>query len=81
METMYFVEICQHNAKNNSWNYKQTKAFSDLELAKKEFHNVMATYIGYGDLDHVGCLIWDCYGNKIVSEYWHKADTPVTPEE
>jgi len=72
METLYLVEICQHNAEKDSWNYKQTKAFTDLSLAKKEFHNQLATYIGYGSLDHVAVIIWDMYGNLIMSEYWQK---------
>lgn len=79
LETLYLVEICQHNEVKNSWNYKQTKTFTDLELAKKEFHNQLATFIAYGDLDHVGVILWDMYGNKIMSEYWHKAQ-PI-PEE
>lgn len=72
METLYLVEICQHNGVKDAWNYKQTKTFTDLSLAKKEFHNQLGTYIGYGELDHVAVILWDSYGNKIMSEYWHK---------
>ena len=73
----YFVEVCQHNAKSDAWNYKQTKAFDDLDSAKKEFHNVFATYINYGDLDHVGAILWDAYARVIMADYWQKP----APEE
>lgn len=78
METMYIVDWTSHNAKTGSWNFKQAKQFSDLDAAKKEFHNILATYIEYGDLDHVCAIIWDCYGNKVMSEYWHKVEEPLS---
>lgn len=71
-ETKYFVDFATHNAKSGGWNYKQTKMFTDLSSAKKEFHNVLSTYIQYGDLDHVVAIIWDMYGNKVDSEFWQK---------
>lgn len=80
MNTIYLVEICQHNAETGFWNYKQTKVFENLEDAKKEFHSILGTFICYGNLDHVAAIIWDCYGNKITSEYWHKAEPAPEPE-
>lgn len=72
----YLVEICQHNGDTDKWNYKQTLFFESLDEAKKAYHNQLGTYIGYGALDHVSVILWDSYGNKLMSEYWHK----VTPE-
>ena len=76
MKTMYFVEICQHNGKTDAWNYKQTKAFDDISEARKEFHNQLSTYINYGDLDHVGVILWDSYTNVLAREYWQKEQVP-----
>ena len=77
METMYYVDFTTHNGKSGGWNFKQTKQFSDLSTARKEFHNVLSTYIQYGDLDFVCAVLWDMYGNMKDSEYWQK---PVEPE-
>lgn len=80
MGTKYIVDWTSHNGKTDAWNYKQAKQFDDLNTAKKEFHNILSTYIQYGDLDHVCAIIWDSYGNKIVSEYWSKPAPEPEPE-
>ena len=80
MEIMYFVDWCSHNSKTNSWNYKQTKIFSDISAVKKEFHNILATYIEYGDLDFVTAVLYDSYGRMIMSECWDIRVAPEPPE-
>ena len=77
METMYFVDWVSHNSDSKSWNYKQTKMFADLSAAKKEFHNVLGTYIAYGKLDFLTAVLYDSYGRMIMSECW---DIRVAPE-
>lgn len=81
MANKYFVELNTHNAKTDAWNYKQTKAFDDLDAAKKEFHNIFSTYINYGDLDHVGAIIWDAFARVLMTDYWHKPQAPEETEE
>ena len=77
METKYFVDFCTHNSESGGWNYKQTKMFDNLSTAQKEYHNLLATYIEYGNLDFVCVVLWDMFGNMIMSENW---DIRVAPE-
>lgn len=43
----------------------------------KDYHGKLNTYIQYGKLDYVMVILYDSYGNRIMSEYWQK---PVEPE-
>ena len=79
METFYIVDFATHNSETDAYNFKQAKKFTDLASAKKEFHGILNTYIQYGKLDYVCVIIWDCYGNKIMSEYWQAPEEE--PEE
>ena len=81
VERKFFVEFNTHNAKTDAWNYKQTKAFADYDTARKEFYNVLATYIQYGDLDHVSAILFDSYGNMLDHSYWEAPAPESTPEE
>ena len=72
----FFVEFNTHNEESDAWNYKQTKMFVDYDSARKEFYNVLATYIQYGKLDHVCAVLFDSYGNMLDHSYW---DAPVEP--
>jgi len=69
----YFVERLLHNGEKDAWDYKATKKFDDIDSAKKEFHNVLSTYINYGTLDFVSVILVDKYMNVIDKEYWEKA--------
>lgn len=77
METKYFVDWISHNSEADAWNYKQTKIFSDLSSAKKEFFNALGTYIAYGKLDFFTAVLYDNFGRMIDSECW---DVRVAPE-
>lgn len=81
METMYYVDFTTHNGKTSGWNYKQTKQFASLDAAKKEFHNILSTYIEYGDLDLVTAVLWDSYGNMRMTEFWQKEQPAPEPNE
>lgn len=80
METKYFVDWCSHNKESDAWNYKQTKMFDSIDTAKKEFHNILATYIEYGKLDFVTAVLYDCYGRMVMSECWDVRVAPEPPE-
>lgn len=77
---LFMVETCTHNAKTGAYNYKLTKTFDDYDDADKEFCNIFATYINYGDLDKCSAIIWDEDANVLQRKTWHKDSTP-TPEE
>lgn len=81
METKYIVDWTSHNGDTGAWNFKQAKQFDNLSDAKKEYHNTLGTYIGYGKLDYVCVVLWDNYGNMIMSEYWDVRPQPTPPEE
>lgn len=67
----YFVEFVPHNADKDAWNYKQTKIFATLDKARKEYHNILSTYINYGALDLVTVYLMDSH-KAIKSETWEK---------
>ena len=76
----FFVEFNTHNEASDAWNYKQTKIFDDYDTAYKEFCNILATYIQYGQLDHVGVILFDSYSNKLDGRYWDKPEPQPEPE-
>ena len=76
MERKFYVEWNSHNAKTGSTNYKQTKEFATYDSALKEFCNVLATYIEYGDLDHIGVILFDSFCNVLDHRSWDKAEEP-----
>lgn len=76
MEVKYFVDWVSHNGDSDAWNFKQTKKFDDIDTAKKEFHNVLGTYIEYGKLDFVTAVLYDSYGRMIMSECWDVRPAP-----
>jgi hypothetical protein len=80
MEIKYFVDWVSHNSDTQGWNFKQTKMFDDLSAAKKEFHNVLGTYIAYGKLDLLTAVLYDSYGRMIMSECWDVRVAPEPPE-
>lgn len=71
MKEKYFVEFITHNAEKDAWNYKQTKMFATYDEARKEFHNILSTYINYGSLDKVTVYLFDS-SKAIKSETWEK---------
>ena len=75
-ERKFFVEFNTHNGKTDAWNFKQTKKFDTYDTARKEFHNILSTYIEYGDLDHVGVILFDSFANTMDHEYWDKPEEP-----
>lgn len=77
VERKFFVEFNTHNSETDAWNFKQTKKFDDYDTARKEFYNIMSTYIQYGKLDHVCAVLFDSFGNMLDASYW---DAPVEPE-
>lgn len=74
----YFVNIVTHNGETDGWNYKDVKAFENLDSAKKEYHNALSTYIAYGKLDNVSVCLFDYNHNVIARENWHKEFVEVT---
>lgn len=76
----YFVSWYLHNKENDGWAYKVVNRYDELSSAKKAYHTELANYIDSSAYDNVAVMLTDAYGNKIMSEYWHKAEE-VTEEE
>lgn len=47
----YFVWTKTHNYETNGWGlFTDPKRFDNLDLARKEYHDKLKTYIAYGKL-------------------------------
>lgn len=70
METIFMVAYTRHNAKTGGNAYKVDFASRDLSEAKKKYHALLGEYIASEDFDFVSVVLYDSYGNMIMSEYW-----------
>lgn len=78
MDTKYYVMRTLHNSETGAEDYQKPDSFSNLNDAKKKFHEYLQTFIGYGKLDRVAVVILDSALNIIQHEMWVKI---VEPEE
>lgn len=74
MKTLYLVAYTRHNAKTGGDAYKVEFASESLNEAKKKYHALLGTFIDSEDFDFVSVILYDSYGNKIMSEYCEKAE-------
>lgn len=77
-ERLYYVERRLTNGLTGATDYAKPKQFVNLDAAKKEFHNVLSTYIEYGDLIKVAVQLYDDNNSLIMSDVWNKEIVPVT---
>lgn len=79
----FYVFRTLHNGETGAEDYQKPDSFSNLDDAKKKFHEYLQTYIGYGKLDRVAVVILDSFGNTIKLETWSKIveEEPETVEE
>lgn len=77
----YFVNRILHNEETDGFDYQRPASFDNLDSAKKEFHNVLSTYINYGKLNKVSAILFDDYNNIYMKEVWEKpAPVVVIPD-
>ena len=76
METKYFVAEAYRYAESGNWEYKTSGSYSSLYDAKQAFHNRKAA-ITKASNDFAMVILFDSYGNKIMSDY---DNTYVAPE-
>lgn len=84
MNNAYFVWAKTHNYETNGWGlFTDPKRFDDLDLARKEYHDKLKTYIDYGKLDLVNVTVTDAFGNIVdnLNETWVKEDVPTAESE
>ena len=69
METKYFVaRAYRYASEGHSWEYQLVGMYNDLTTAKQAYHSNMAAIIKNTN-DFAMCILFDSYGNKILSDY------------
>lgn len=77
METKYFVARAYRYAnEGHAWEYSLVGMYNDLTTAKQAYHDNMGRIIKDSN-DFAMCILFDSYGNKIMSDY---ENTYVEPE-
>lgn len=77
METKYFVAEAYRYAESGGWEYSIKGMYSDVVAAKQQYHSRLAAIIKSSN-DHAMVILYDSYGNKIMSDY---VNTYVPEEE
>ena len=76
METKYFVARAYRYRDSGSWEYKLVGMYDDLSTAKQAYYSNMGSIIKESN-DFAMCILFDSYGNKLISDF---DDTHVEPE-
>ena len=76
METKYFVCRAFRYKESGSWEYKLVGMYGDLSTAKQAYYSNMGAIIKSSN-DFAMVILYDSYGNKILSDY---DSTYVAPE-
>ena len=77
MEEKYFVARAYRYRESGAWEYSLIGMYSTLTAAKQAFHDNMGRIIKESN-DMAMCIIFDCFGNRIDSDF---DSTVVEPEE
>lgn len=76
MDRIYFVAECYMYA-SGGWEYKITGKYDNEMTAKQAYHSRLGAIIKPSNV-HSMVILYDCYGNKIMSDY---VNTYVPEEE
>jgi len=76
METKYFVCRAFRYKESGNWEYKMVGAYDSLSTAKQAYYSNMGSIIKESN-DFASVILYDSYGNKIISDF---DDTHVEPE-
>ena len=76
MEKKYFVCRAYRIAESGNWEYKMVGMYADLSTAKQAYYSNMGSIIKPSN-DFASVILYDSYGNKILSDF---DDTSVQPE-
>ena len=69
METKYFVaRAFRYANEGHAWEYKLVGMYDTISAAKQAYHSNMAAIIKDTN-DFAMCILFDSYGNKILSDY------------
>lgn len=76
METKYFVAEAYRYKASGNWEYSIKGVYDDVTAAKQQFHSRLGAIIKDSN-DHAMVIVYDSWGNLIMSDY---ANTYVAPE-
>ena len=81
METKYFVCRAFRYKESGNWEYKMVGAYDDVSTAKQAYYSNMGSIIKASN-DFASVILYDSYGNKILSDFdsTYVAPEPPTPE-
>ena len=76
METKYFVARAYRYKESKNWEYSLVGMYADLTTAKQAYHSTMGSIIKSSN-DFAMAILFDSYGNRLMSDY---DNTYVAPE-
>lgn len=76
METKYFVARAFRYKESGNWEYKMVGMYDSLSTAKQAYHSNMGSIIKDSN-DFAMVILFDSYGNRIMSDY---DSTYIAPE-
>lgn len=76
METKYFVARAFRYKESGNWEYSLVGIYADITSAKQAYHSTLGSIIKASN-DFAMAILYDSYGNKIMSDY---DSTYVAPE-
>lgn len=79
METKYFVCRAFRYKASGNWEYKMVGAYDDVSTAKQAYYSNMGSIIKESN-DFAMVILYDSYGNKILSDWDSTYVPPVPPE-
>lgn len=80
METKYFLTEAYRYKESGNWEYKAVGIYNTLYDAKNAFHTRKAA-ITKASNDFAMVLLFDMYGNKVMSDYDNTYEAPEPNEE
>lgn len=79
METKYFLVRAYRYKESKSWEYGLVGMYSDISAAKQAYHDNMGRIIKNSN-DFAMVILFDNFGNKIMSDYDDTSIPEPTPE-
>lgn len=68
METKYFVARAFRYKSSGNWEYNLVGMYDNISAAKQAFHSTMGSIIKATN-DFAMVILYDSYGNKIMSDF------------
>lgn len=80
METLFFVAEAYRYRESKSWEYSLKGKYTDLTSAKQAYHSRLGAIIKATN-DFAMVILYDSFGNKIMSDFVDTTTEPETTEE